>query len=73
MLDSVYFLPIDTAFAGKTLYLRAVGFGEDADDATIVSIVFEAIPPRDFTIYGRITTDGDARVDTDNDWRVLNQ
>jgi hypothetical protein len=40
MLDSVYFLPIDSSFAGKTLYFRAVGFGETADDQPIVSLVY---------------------------------
>lgn len=40
MLDSVYFLPIDTAFKGRTLYFRAVGFGEVAEDQPIVSLVY---------------------------------
>lgn len=40
MLDSVYFLPIDLAFAGKTIALRAVGFGENADDQPIVTITY---------------------------------
>lgn len=40
MLDSVSFLPIDLAFAGKTLYFRGVGFGENADDQPIVSLVY---------------------------------
>lgn len=40
MLDSVYFLPIDLAFAGKTIYFRAVGFGESADEQPIVSLVY---------------------------------
>ena len=40
MLDSVVLLPIDLAFAGKTLYFRAVGFGENADDQPIVSLVY---------------------------------
>lgn len=41
MLDSVYFLPIDTSFADKTIYFKAVGFGESADDAVIVSLVYK--------------------------------
>lgn len=40
MLDSAYFLPIDPSFAGKTIYLRGVGFGETAESATIISIVY---------------------------------
>lgn len=71
MLASVYFFPIDPGFAGKTLYLRGVGFGEAAEDATIIPFVFEAFQPRDLTIYGRVTTDGSARVDTSNEWRIL--
>lgn len=73
MLDSVYFLPIDPGFAGKTLYLRGIGFGEVAENADIVSITYGALPPPDFLIYGRITTDGSARVTVDNEWRVFNQ
>jgi hypothetical protein len=73
MLDSVYFLPINPSFAGRTLYLRAIGFGEVAEDADVVSIIYGALPPPDFLIYGRVTTDGSARVTTDNDWRVLSQ
>jgi hypothetical protein len=41
MLESVYFFPIDTSFSGTTLYFRAVGFGEVAEDADIVSIVYQ--------------------------------
>lgn len=41
MLDAVYFLPIDTSFAGKTIYFRAVGFGEAAEDQPVVSLVYE--------------------------------
>lgn len=41
MLDSVYFLPIDTSFSGKNVFLRAVGFGEAAEDAIVISIVYE--------------------------------
>ena len=73
MLGSVYFLPIDTVFAGKTLYFRAVGFGEVAEDAAVLAVVFNAFQPRDFTTYGRITTSGAARVDADNNWRTFSQ
>jgi len=40
MLDSVYFLPIDISFAGKTIAFRAVGFGETADDQPVVTITY---------------------------------
>jgi Putative phage tail protein len=40
MLDAVYFLPIDISFKGKTIYFRAVGFGEVAEDADVVSIIY---------------------------------
>jgi hypothetical protein len=40
MLDAVYFIPASTDFAGKTLYLRGVGFGESVEDADIISIVY---------------------------------
>jgi hypothetical protein len=40
MLDAVYFLPIDLSFAGKTLYFRAVGFGEDAESAVVIPLVY---------------------------------
>jgi len=41
-LDYAYFFPIDVSFAGRTLYLRAVGFGEDEATATIESLIFTA-------------------------------
>lgn len=41
MLDAVYFLPIDTSFAGKTIYFKGVGFGESADDSQVVSLVYK--------------------------------
>lgn len=41
-LDYAYFLPIDRAFAGRTIYLRAVGFGENEADATIETLVYTA-------------------------------
>ena len=40
MLDNVSFLPIDISFAGKTLYFRAVGFGEIAEDQPIISLEY---------------------------------
>lgn len=39
-LDSVYFFPIDLGFKGKTLYFRAVGFGEVAEDQPVVALVY---------------------------------
>lgn len=41
-LDYAYFLPIDVSFAGRTIYLRAVGFGEDEADATIEALIYTA-------------------------------
>jgi hypothetical protein len=41
MLESVYFLPINTSFAGENIYLRAIGFNESVDDATVISITYE--------------------------------
>jgi len=40
MLGSVFFLPIDTSFAGKVIALRAVGFGETADEQPVVTITY---------------------------------
>ena len=40
MLDAVYFLPIDLSFKGKTIYFRAVGFGESADNSAQTSLVY---------------------------------
>lgn len=40
MLNAVYFLPIDVSFKGKTIYFRAVGFGDTAESAQVTSIVY---------------------------------
>lgn len=40
-LGTAYFLPIDQAHAGETLYFKAVAFGISADDVEPVSLVFE--------------------------------
>lgn len=40
MLDKAYFFPIDLSFKGKTLYFRAIGFGEIAEDQSVVSLVY---------------------------------
>ena len=40
MLESVYFLPVDISFSGNTLYFRAVGFGEVAESAPVISVVY---------------------------------
>lgn len=75
MLGNVYFLTIDPTFVGRTIYLRAVGFGETVESAAIVSIVYEALPPN----YGtgtpppptdRIDVDGNSRVDVNGNPRV---
>jgi hypothetical protein len=68
MLDSAYFLPIDPSFAGKTIYLRGVGFGETAESATIISIVYTALGP--LRASNRVDADGNNRVDVDGNQRV---
>lgn len=70
MLDSAYFLPISLDFSGRTIYLRGVGFGDAAEDAKIISIVYTAtfIVPQ--LTYNRIDSDGDFRVDSDGNQRV---
>lgn len=40
MLGSVYFLPIDVAFAGTLLYFKAVTFGTSADSAPVYTILY---------------------------------
>lgn len=41
MLSKVYFAPIDLSFKGKTLYFRAVGFGEVAEQQDVISIIYD--------------------------------
>lgn len=55
MLENVYFVPINTAFRGQTLWLRATGYGETTSDATLVSFVYN---PNTDIIYdaGTVTT-----------------
>ncbi len=55
MMDGVYFFPINVGFKGQTLYLRATGFGETVDAATIISFVYN---PDTTVIYdaGTVTT-----------------
>jgi hypothetical protein len=67
MLDNVYFLPISDEFKGKTIYLRGVGFGELAEEADIIAVTFEAIPP--YEIQYRVDVDGNYRVDVDGNRR----
>jgi hypothetical protein len=43
LMESAYFLPIDATMKGRTIYFRAVGFGEVAEDQPIVSIVYTAL------------------------------
>jgi hypothetical protein len=57
MLDNVYFVPIDLSFAGRTLYFRAIGFGESAADAGIISLVYN--PRFNRTIGFETVQDGD--------------
>lgn len=40
-LDAVQLIPIDIAFAGQTLKFRAVGSGENPDDAAVASVVYQ--------------------------------
>lgn len=54
MLQSVYFLPIDLSFSGNTIYFRAVGFGEIAEDAVIVPFVYQ--PDTTVIIDGGVVT-----------------
>lgn len=56
LMDAAYFLPIDLAFAGRVLYFRAVGFGEVAEDADVVSLVYTALLPNEGSQI--ITEDG---------------
>ena len=67
MLDNMYFLPIPAEFVGRTIYLRGVGFGEIAETADVISVVYGAMPIYE-TVY-RVDTDGNARVDTDGNRR----
>lgn len=39
-LDSAVFVPIDIAFAGQTLYFRAVGFGETTTNAPVIAFTY---------------------------------
>lgn len=43
LMDAAYFLPIDPALAGRTIYFRGVGFGEIAEDAQVFSVVYTAL------------------------------
>lgn len=56
LMDAVYFLPIDPSFAGRTLYFRGVGFGEVAEDATVYSLVYQALVATEAAQF--ITEDG---------------
>lgn len=56
MMDAAYFLPVDPSFAGRTLYFRGVGFGEVAEDATVYSLVYQALVTSE--IAQLITEDG---------------
>jgi hypothetical protein len=70
MLDSAYFLPISLDFSGKMIYLRGVGFGESAEDAQIISILYTAVLIIPQITYTRIDSSGNIRVDSDGNQRV---
>lgn len=62
LLENVYFVPIDLSFAGRRLYFRAIGFGESAADAGIISLVYD---PSFLRVIGFETTDTGERITTD--------
>lgn len=43
LMDAAYFFPIAPEWTGRTIYFRAVGFGEVAEDQPIVSVVYTAL------------------------------
>ncbi|WP_426269136.1 phage tail protein [Dyella kyungheensis] len=57
LMDAAYFYPIPAQWVGRSIFFRAVGFGENAGDVDIVEVVYGAltsVPGRPFT-----TEDGD--------------
>lgn len=55
-LDNAQLIPIDVSFAGTTIQFRAIGAGENADDAAVVSIVYQ--PDTTTVISGGTFGDG---------------
>jgi hypothetical protein len=67
-IASSYFLPIDSQYAGDTLYFKAVGFGISPDAVTASTFVYDP-----FDLPGehqRIDGNGDYRIDGNNDLRI---
>lgn len=64
LMDAAYFLPIDPSFAGRTLYFRGVGFGEVAEDATVYSLVYQALVATESAPF--ITEDGTYQFTTES-------
>lgn len=56
LMDAAYFLPIDSSFAGRTLYFRGVGFGEVAEGSEIFPLVYTALARSDTAPF--VTEDG---------------
>lgn len=56
LLDAAQVIPIDTGFAGTTIQFRAVGSGENSDDATVASVVYS--PDTTTIISGGTPGDG---------------
>lgn len=63
LMDAAYFLAIDPTWAGRTIYFRAVGFGEVADDQPVVEVVYAALV-RPSSI-ARLTQSGIQRITED--------
>jgi hypothetical protein len=43
LMDAAYFFPLDPTWIGRTISFKAVGFGENADDADVVTITYTAL------------------------------
>lgn len=68
LMDAAYFLPIDQAFQGRTLYLRGVGYGENAEDATIYSLVYLALKQ---ATGQSITSEAGVELTAEDDFNIL--
>jgi hypothetical protein len=64
LMDAAYFLPIAPQWAGREIFFRAIGFGEVAEDAPVVSIIYtalvrsEGVPRLTQNNVQRVTEDG---------------
>lgn len=56
LLDAAQVIPIDTGFASQTIQFRAVGGGENSDDAAVASVVYS--PDTTTIISGGTPGDG---------------